>query len=115
MLYFEKPKEDQGERLGWGISFWDCGEKLILNCPELLNSDRKSILKFSQQFAKQFEQPNVKGFKPKAAKVKSVFFGGKKTQGKNTRLYFRKYFLKKSGRDKGKNLNSIKSLIERNY
>jgi ATP-dependent DNA helicase RecQ len=68
------------------VSHLVCGEKLMLNGAELLNSNRKSILKFSRQFVRQMEELKEKGFQPKAAKVNFSLFWRKDDTGKEYQI-----------------------------
>ena len=51
-----------------------CGDKLILNNDECLNSNKQSVLKFSKQFIQQIEEMNSLGYELKSSRVNFIVY-----------------------------------------
>ncbi|MFM9951732.1 MAG: RecQ family ATP-dependent DNA helicase [Saprospiraceae bacterium] len=68
------------------ISQLTCGDTLIVNGAECLNSSRQSVLKFSQSFVSQIEAMKARNYELKSAKVNFIVYWLKEGAEKEAKI-----------------------------
>lgn len=78
------------------ISQLKSGDKLMLNGDECLDSNGKSILKFSRQFVEQLEDMKMKNYELRSAKVNFIVYWKKEETGQEVKIILPELYFEKS-------------------
>lgn len=72
-----------------------CGDKLILNNDECLNTNKQSVLKFSKQFIQQIEEMNSLGYELKSSRVNFIVYWKKEDAEQEVKIILPELYFEK--------------------